>query len=188
MGFDTTSPLSFLQTKLYTPLSVTDAFFNSNLTTYSPWNEDNDKACRYVQIIGQRDFYRIIFFFYHYILDAFDLRLSCNVVSDHCVVFFPRALGFKNGLDATLNDNVFSSCYRDNTWDFFNHRYNCADTTKIDVSTRDCHTTDGPVRYDLLSILSVKFAFSSPFPFFILHLYNPVSSFPGFYRRENKSC
>lgn len=32
----------------------------------------------------------------------------------------------------------------------------------------------------LLSILSVRFAFSSPFPFFILHLYNPVSSLPGF--------
>jgi len=32
----------------------------------------------------------------------------------------------------------------------------------------------------LLSMLSVRFAFSSPFPFFILHLYNPVSSLPGF--------
>lgn len=44
----------------------------------------------------------------NYILDAFNFCLSHNVVFNHDVVFLPRTLGFKSGLDATLNDNAFS--------------------------------------------------------------------------------
>lgn len=145
------------------PLSVCWHPSISNLIANSPCNR------RQFQCVPSKKHSRT------HLFDLFHVDGVPRILSHSRRLLEPSALGRKLRLHVALHHHSPPLDDLDYLGSLSNHRHNCKHK-EGSLSARQL------VHKDLLSILSVRFALSSPRVFLMLHLKRPASSGPGSWR------